>query len=576
MEKCRGLFAAWAACAILMMGSGFAFADDSSGGSRNSRCAISAPAKEKCNEFTFDATSSYDPNNKKIAVAWDFGDGMTSDQPVVKHTYEKAGVYTVTLKVTNGTGVACDTAVTTQTVKVNKPPHAAFMGPEMICLGQSATFDASATTSTAPDQTTYLWDFGDGTHDKGAQVTKEYKKAGTYQVWLMVDDGQNSVCSMDSLQKTIKVGAAPMADAGEEINASFLPNESMKVDFDASESRSMSGNPLTYVWDFGDGMTGEGKTVAHVYDKPGDYVAKVTVSDGSSCGTDTASVKVHLIRVSVVVAHAGEDVSVCLSDAVSFDGSASTSSSGKPLTYRWDFGDGSTGEGVQTTHMYKKGGTYRTTLTVSDGSNGKNARNTDVKNVTVGAPPVAMLNKVEKACAGDSVMLDASGSKDPDGKSLAYMWDFGDGTTQKGDARVTHVYQKGGHYTVSVEVMKAAGSRCKPAVATCNRSMASTDVMVNTPPTANAGPNLVCCAGKDTVFDGSLSSDADGDALTYTWNFGDGATAEGAKVIHAYAKKGTYKVTLTVDDGSGTGCAKSRDSFTVHVYEKPVSVIKVK
>jgi len=99
---------------------------------------------------------------------------------------------------------------------------------------------------------------------------------------------------------------------------------------------------------------------------------------------------------------------------------------------------------------------------------------------------------------------------------------------------------------------------------------------VNTPPVANAGPNLVFCAIKGYAFDGSMSSDADGDTLGYSWNFGDGSTGSGAKVTHAYAKKGDYKVTLTVDDGSGTNCSMSQDTFTAHVYEKPVPIIKVK
>jgi len=35
----------------------------------------------KCNKFTFDATSSYDPNREKLSFLWDFGDGTTSEQP---------------------------------------------------------------------------------------------------------------------------------------------------------------------------------------------------------------------------------------------------------------------------------------------------------------------------------------------------------------------------------------------------------------------------------------------------------------------------------------------------------------
>jgi len=45
----------------------------------------------KCNEFTFDATESYDPDDANFTFLWDFGDGSTSQIPIVKHTYKKAG-----------------------------------------------------------------------------------------------------------------------------------------------------------------------------------------------------------------------------------------------------------------------------------------------------------------------------------------------------------------------------------------------------------------------------------------------------------------------------------------------------
>ena len=56
-------------------------------------------------------------------------------------------------------------------------------------------------------------------------------------------------------------------------------------------------------------------------------------------------------------------------------------------------------------------------------------------------------------------------------------------------------------------------------------------------------------------FDASASTDADGDALTYAWSFGDGATATGVKATRAYAAPGTYAVTLTVSDGKASATA---------------------
>ncbi|WP_078083248.1 glycosyl hydrolase [Microbulbifer mangrovi] len=79
---------------------------------------------------------------------------------------------------------------------------------------------------------------------------------------------------------------------------------------------------------------------------------------------------------------------------------------------------------------------------------------------------------------------------------------------------------------------------------------------VNRAPTAAVKPSVMGGpAGTAVTFDGSQSSDVNGDALTYSWDFGDGITASGVSATHTYATDGSYRAVLTVSDGEATATA---------------------
>ncbi|WP_271767850.1 lytic polysaccharide monooxygenase [Aquimarina algiphila] len=71
----------------------------------------------------------------------------------------------------------------------------------------------------------------------------------------------------------------------------------------------------------------------------------------------------------------------------------------------------------------------------------------------------------------------------------------------------------------------------------------------NKPPEAKFTSDNGRCGGPDVTFDASDSTDPNGDTLTYTWDFGDGTTAQGVNVSHTYTGLDNATVTLTVSDG---------------------------
>lgn len=523
-----------------------------------------------CNQFTFDARDSSDPDNDKIDYMWDFGDGTTSEKGVVTHVYGKGGTYNVKLTVTDNSGLECETATTYQKVEVNTPPTANMDAPELTCVGQSVTLNASGSSDEESSSLTYNWSFDDGTTAEGQTVTKTFTEGGVYRASVTVDDGQNTSCSVDGISRVIRVNTPPVAEAGNDISMCLTdPRDSYDVYFNAEGSHDGDrDNDLTYSWDFGDGNKGEGRRVSHTYAKGGTYTARLTVSDntGSSCSVDSDTVKVDLSKSPIAVA--GDDRYACVGTSINFDGSESIAEEGSTLSYTWDFGDGNTGKGKNATHKYTEGGDYVVSLAVNNGAGGECGESVDNLRVHINSGPRAVLGNVEAACTGDTISFDASGSNDADGDSLKYTWNFGDGTVVDGGSKVSHRFSEGGTYKVSVTVDDGSGSPC-------GTSTDVTTVKVNTPPVADAGENLVCCQNQKNVFDGSGSTDADGDKLTYSWDLGDGGTASSQTVEHAYAQSGNYNVRLTVDDGTGTSCSTATDGFTANVNAKPVPVIKI-
>src|SRR5207302_2006778 len=99
----------------------------------------------------------------------------------------------------------------------------------------------------------------------------------------------------------------------------------------------------------------------------------------------------------------------------------------------------------------------------------------------------------------------------------------------------------------------------------------------NQAPTARPGGPYAGAAGDTIHFNGSTSSDPDGNLpLTYAWTFGDGASGSGATPTHvyatpahAYATAGTYSVTLVVTDSRGASSAPGTTTATIAAAPPP-------
>jgi PKD repeat protein len=150
---------------------------------------------------------------------------------------------------------------------------------------------------------------------------------------------------------------------------------------------------------------------------------------------------------------------------VAFDGSSSWDPQGDtPLTYEWNFGDGTTGTGAKPTRSYANYGTYTVTLVVTD-SKGNKSKPATTTALVENKPPTVEAGAERSATAGQS--LSYAGSFIDGGKSAPWsyriVWgdnsaDFTGTTATAGSVGASHTYAVAGDYTVTLTVTDALGA----------------------------------------------------------------------------------------------------------------------
>lgn len=175
-------------------------------------------------------------------------------------------------------------------------------------------------------------------------------------------------------------------------------------------------------------------------------------------------------------------------------------------------------------------------------------------------PPVPSFTATPSAL---QVAVDASASTDPEGGALRYDWTFEPGRTATGRT-ATYTYAAPGTYTVTLRVTDPQGAQ-----ATTTRTV-TVAKPVDLPPVASF---TATATGLQVALDASASTDPEGQALTYSWNFGGGQPAGTGRTASAtYAAAGTYDVTLTVRDPGGN---EASTTTPVTVANPPVGPLLV-
>ncbi len=396
-----------------------------------------------------DGSRSRDPHYGVLTYHWTqiAGPAVTltdADSPnpsfVAPEVSRLGDVLTFRLIVDNGVLTSGPDQVNVRLVDVNRSP-VADAGPDItVDEGQQATLDGSGSFDVDGDRLFFRWDvvqgwgvtLSDWTSPSPVLTAPEVGREGeVIRLRLTVSDGLTS--GTDTVDVTVRnVNRPPVARAGDDLTV----DEGTIVGLDGWDSSDPDGDPLTYRWTQIAGpavdlsTSGSAAWFTAAAPRGGATVTfSLEVSDGQLTATDEVNVTVKFINLAPV-ADAGADQTVRERSAVTLNAGGSFDPDGDTLTFMWMQVDGpvvalsdpaSAAPAFTAPDVFLEPQTLTFEVSVAD----QDTFATDRVSIVVenlNHAPTADAGPDLTVRAGDLVKLDGSGSTDPDGDPLLYVW----------------------------------------------------------------------------------------------------------------------------------------------------------
>jgi hypothetical protein len=282
-------------------------------------------------------------------------------------------------------------------------------------------------------------------------------------------------------------------------------------------------------------------------------------------------------------------------------GVRTTDPDGDTITYNTDWGDGTSyttsgktsGTTAYPTHSWAKSGTFAVKVKATD-SKGNTSAWSPSLNVTIAGASTANQPPLTPAAphgpvSGETGIL--CGYKvittDPDGDTITYTIDWGDGTSHMTLSKTSgtaaypgHTWTRAGTYAVKVRATDSKGntSAWSPPVSLTITGAFQASAVTNSPPTAPVAPSGAASALTSSEYEYSAATtDPDGDYVSYTFDWGDGTVTTVPEVesgattyaSHVWHLPGTYVVKVTAADFEGAVSDWS-DAITVTVVAQAI------
>ncbi|RYE19998.1 MAG: PKD domain-containing protein, partial [Sphingobacteriales bacterium] len=375
------------------------------------------------------------------------------------------------------------------------------------------------------------WNLGNGTiiNNGPATVGTNYLLPGTFNVTLTATFTGGII---RTVSKNVIVHPKPVANFSSNDTAGCITHNAAFTDL----SSTSTGTITNWQWDLGaGGSTNQNPTFS--YTNPGSYQVSLIVRNSWGCSSEAAS-RPAFIRVynrPTASFNTNANSSCTAPFTVQFN---NTTTGAGPITYEWDFGDGSpTSTVTNPSHTYNAFGVYRVRLTARIGNNCSHSVTTNFyTDIYVGTPTAAIASP-DTVCVGNTILF--SGSSTPAGLGYYSRWLFSDDGATSGAASVNHVFDNPGDFVV--RYISSTYYGCADTV--------YKNIHVKPGPVVDFSADRTrgCSLPFTTNFT-SITTPTTG--LAYVWNFGDGNTSTDPNPSHTYTYAGNFTVRLTVTDTS--------------------------
>jgi gliding motility-associated-like protein len=442
----------------------------------------------------------------------------------------------------NGINVTCETTYPDTSnnqrkeVTVFPLPNADFTHVTN-CVSRQVNFSNTSTVSSGSVQS-YHWFFGDGNSSTNQNPSHTYADTGRYNVMMIATT--NLGCD-DTIRRTIVIAPSPIIMFSFQ-SSCFGQNT---LFFDSSEG--FNDIILDWRWNFGDGTSSTLKNPTKLYNSAQTFQVTMSAMNSAGCRDSvTRNVRVHPLPT------ADFNMSSSCKNSPLYLNSNSTSTD-LPLTYLWNFGDGTTSTNNPVVKSYANPGNYNIRLRVESPYGCRDSitkTNTIYPNVNT-----ALSVNQRQQCVNENRFEFKDESTIVSG-TYSRLWRFGDGSSST-DPEPVKSYTSPGTYLINLITLSDQG---------CRDTLVDS-VLVFSSPQADFTINRVeqCLSGNQFIFTDQTSSF---ETHTRNWSLGDGSGSTSGVVNHNYQDTGIFTVRLIATTISGC-----RDTIEKNIRVLPMPVL---